>query len=47
MFQKDCCKASRNNLDYNEETLSNKVIYISQKGIIELYLISNNNAFPK
>jgi hypothetical protein len=33
MFQKDCCNTSRNNLDCNEEILSNKVIYISQKGI--------------
>ena len=41
--QKDCSNTSRSNLTYNEEVLSNKVIYISQK---EMYLISNRNAFP-
>ena len=36
-FQKDCCNTSRNNLDCNEETLSNQIICISRKGIVSYF----------
>ena len=34
---KDCCNTSRSNLGYNEEIPSNKVTYISQRGILSCF----------
>ena len=46
MFQKDCCKASRNNVTIwiVIKKLFQKKLYTFPKK--EMYLISNNNAFP-